>query len=156
MSDFEVTGADEFLRLSRALKDAGRTDLRKELNTGIRRAARPLVAKTRAEARRRLPQKGGLAEKVAKAPQRVQVRTGARTAGVRIVVGGGSHGARATNRGVVRHPVFGNRDVWVTQDVPAATGWFDEPIRASAPEIRRDIEAAVVAVADQVVNEARR
>jgi hypothetical protein len=149
--DFEVSGADQFFDLSKALKAAGRTDLRRELNTGLRRAARPLVAKTRAEARQRLPKRGGLAERVAKAPQRVQVRTGARTAGVRIVVGKDKSGAGGANRGTVRHPVFGNRDVWVMQEV--APGWFDDPLRDSAPAVRRDLEAAVQVVVDKVVRD---
>lgn len=153
-ADFDVRGADEFLKLSKALKHAGRTELRRELTNGMKRAARPLIPKTRAEARRRLPKKGGLAAQVAKEPQRVQVRTGARTAGVRIVVGKKSGGARGANKGVVRHPVFGNREVWVDQDVPS--GWFDDPIRESAPEIRRDLERAMESVAEQVVREAGR
>ena len=150
--DFELLGADQFLALSKALKHAGRTELRKELNTGMRRAAKPLIPKTRAEALKRLPQRGGLAKQVAKEPQRVQVRTGARTAGVRIVVGKKSGGARGANRGVVRHPVFGNRERWVDQKVPA--GWFDEPLQDSAPAVRPELEKAIQRVADQVVREA--
>lgn len=139
--DFEVHGADQFLKMSKALKEAGRTGMRRELHTGIRKAARPLVKKTRDEAKRRLPKRGGLAAQVAKEPQRVQVRTGTKTAGVRIVVGKKQGGARAANRGVIRHPVFGNREVWVDQKVPAR--WFDDPIEASAPEIRREIERSL-------------
>lgn len=154
MADYEVRGAEDFIRLSKALKHAGRTEMRKELNAGLKRAAKPLIAKTRAEARQRLPQRGGLAERVAKAPQRVQVRTGARTAGVRIVVAGSAKGPRNANRGFIRHPVFGNREVWVEQKVPA--GWFDDPLKASAPEVRNDLEKVLESIADQVVREARR
>lgn len=148
MDDFEVRGADQFLKLSKALKHAGRTGLRKELNAGMRRAARPLIRKTRDEARRRLPSAGGLAAQVAKEPQRIQVRTG-RTPGVRVVVGKKQGGARAANKGVIRHPVFGNREVWVDQKV--APGWFDDPLRSSAPAIRRDVERAMQDVIDQIV-----
>lgn len=155
--DFEIRGADEFLRLSKALKHAGRTDLRKELHAGLKRAARPLIPKTRAEAMRRLPQGGGLAARVAKVPQRVDVRTG-RDPGVRLVVSKSSRGSAAAagaNRGVVRHPVFGNRDVWVAQSVPP--GWFDDPIKdsARAPAIRRDLEQAIETVAERVVRDTR-
>lgn len=153
-ADFKVTGADDFLKLSKALKHAGRTELRRELTNGMKRTARPLVAKTRAEALRRLPKKGGLAKQVAKEPQRVQVRTGAKTAGVRIVVGKKRGGARGANKGTIRHPVFGNREVWVDQDV--TPGWFDDPIRDSAPQVRRDLERAMESVAEQVVREAGR
>ena len=147
MADFEVQGADRFLRLSKALKEAGRKDLRRELHAGMRKAARPLISKTRSEAGRRLPQRGGLARQVAKEPQRVEVRTG-RTAGVRLVVAKKAGGARGANRGVIRHPVFGNREVWVDQKVPA--GWFDDPIKAEATAIRRDVERAVQNVIDRI------
>lgn len=154
MPDYEVRGAEDFLRLSKALKHAGRTELRKELTSSLKRTARPLIGKTRAEALRRLPKRGGLARQVAKEPQRIQVRTGARTAGVRVVVGKRAGGAQAANRGFIRHPVFGNRDVWVTQSVPP--GWFDDTLRDSAPEVRRGLERAIETVAEQVVREARR
>lgn len=151
--DYTVRGAEEFLRLSKALKHAGRTELRKELNKGMRRAAKPLIPKARAEALKRLPSKGGLAKQVAREPMRVQVRTG-RNPGVRIVVGRKRGGARGANRGSIRHPVFGNRQVWVTQPVPP--GWFDEPLSDSAPAVRRDLERALHDIAEQVVRETRR
>lgn len=150
--DFEVRGADDFLKLSKALKHAGRTEMRKGLHKGLRVAAKPLIPKARAEALRRLPKRGGLAQQVAKEPMRVQVRTG-NTPGVRIVVGKKRGGARAANRGVIRHPVFGNRDVFMDQKV--RPGWFDDPLKASAPEVRRDLERAIDDVANQIVREAK-
>lgn len=150
--DFTVKGADQFVALSKALKHAGRTELRKELNKGMKQAAKPLVAKSRAEALARLPQKGGLAKQVAREPQRVQTRTGARTGGVRVVVGKKRGGAQMANRGFIRHPVFGNRENWVTQEV--RPGWFDDTMKASAPDIRRELMAAMEAIAQQVVREA--
>lgn len=151
--DFEIRGADDFLRLSKALKEAGRGDLRKELTAGLKAAAKPLIAKSRQEAKQRLPHRGGLADRVARAPQRVQVRTAMQTAGVRIVVGKSKSGARAANEGLVRHPVFGNRSVWVTQKVKS--GWFDEPMKAGAPEVRPELEAAIERIARKIVREAR-
>ncbi len=152
MSDFEVRGADQFLALSRALKAAGRSELRKELNKGMRDAAKPLIAKSRAAALAKLPSRGGFAAMVAKEPQRVQVRTGAATAGVRIVVGKRRGGAQAANGGRLRHPVFGT-DTFVTQDVPP--GWFDDTMRAGAPVVRPELEAAMERVAQRVVDESR-
>lgn len=152
--DFETRGADDFLKLSKALKHAGRTGLRKELNKGLRKGAKPLIPKAKAAARANLPRSGGLAAQVAKEPMRVQVRTG-RTPGVRIVVGKKRGGARSTNRGTIRHPVFGNREVWVTQSVPRAKDWFDATMRKEAPRVRPHLEEALERVARQVVNDAR-
>lgn len=150
--DFEVQGADQFLRLSKALKHAGRGELRKELNRSLRESAKPLIKDTKAAARSRLPKRGGLAALVARAPQRVQVRTG-RDPGVRIVVGKNGSGARGAEQGRVRHPVFGNKNVWVTQSVPK--GWFSEPIKAGAPKVRRDLEDVLEQIADRIVREAK-
>lgn len=159
-NNFEVNGAEQFFRLSKALKAAGRVELRKELNKELRRAAKPLVGRTRQAALTELPKRGGLAALVAREPQRVQVRTGAATAGVRIVVGKRRGGAQSTNAGVVRHPVFARSDQtrkewkWVSQKVPG--GWFDRTLERDAPVIALPaLEAAINRVAQQVVNEAR-
>ena len=150
MSDFEVTGADDFLRLSKALKAAGRTELRKGLNKGLREAAKPLIKDVKAAALRDLPKRGGLAKQVASSPIRAQVRTGTQTAGVRIT--GKGQGLRGTNRGKVRHPVFGHRDRFVEQDVKP--GWFDKTLQQGAPRVRPFLEQAMQDVADRIVKEA--
>jgi hypothetical protein len=160
VSDFEVRGAEQFYRLSKALKAAGRTDLRKELTSELRKAGRPLIARTRAAARSTLPKSGGLAEQVAREPQRIQVRTGERTAGVRVVVGRRRGGAQSANRGSVRHPVFARSDrtrdqwTWVTQRV--TPGWFDRTLERDAPTIARPaIQSAMQKVIDKIIEGAR-
>lgn len=150
MSDFKVTGAEDFLRLSKALKAAGQTGLRKELNKALKSAATPLKSKTQSAARSRLPKRGGLSDIVAREPQTVQVRTGAQTGGVRIVVGKRRGAARATDIGSVRHPVFG-RDVYVTQSVPP--GWFSDTAQKNAPAIRNDLAQALEDFAGRIVRE---
>ena len=145
MSTFEIKGAEKFLRLSKSLKAAGDLEMRKELNRSLREVTKPLIAETRLAARERLPKRGGLNVSVAKARQRVQIRTGAKTAGVRIVASGAVRGA---NAGVVRHPVFGNRARFVSQTVPG--GWFDQTLESSAPQVRVEIQAAIGRVERQI------
>jgi hypothetical protein len=152
--DFTIRGADDFLRLSKALKQAGRTELRKELHKGLKDGAQPLVPKAKAAAREKLPRRGGLAASVAKEPMRVQVRTG-NTPGVRVVVGRRNGGAQAANRGVLRHPVFGRPGSFVNQSVPQARDWFDGTMRRHAPDVRPELEQAMTRVIRRVVDEAR-
>ena len=147
---FQVKGAEKFLRLSKSLKIAGELDMRRELNKALRDVTKPLIAETRAAAQDRLPKRGGLNQSVARAKQRVQVRTGAKTAGVRIIASGAVRGA---NAGTVRHPVFGNRKAFVSQTVPG--GWFDKTLEGSAPEVRTEIEAVLVRVERQIRERAR-
>ena len=152
MSDFSISGADDFRRLSKALKVAGRTDMRKQLHKGMKDAVKPLIPKARESARDRLPRTGGLNEVVAKAPIRPQVRTGRNAYGVRIVVGN-RPGARGANRGKIRHPVFGDREHWEDQDVPP--GWFDDVMEAGSPAIRKEVQSALERVLDDIVKGAK-
>jgi hypothetical protein len=48
---------------------------------------------------------------------------------------------RRLNRGKWRHPVFGNKENWVTQT--SEPNWFDGTIKKHAPEVRREIKAQV-------------
>jgi len=149
VADFEVTGADQFLRLSKALKHAGQTDLRKELNKELREAAAEIIPLAREEARTSLPAAGGMAEKVAKARMRVKVSTG-RDPGVSIVAGRPGSGARGAEFGRIRHPVFGNREKWVSQVVPAH--WLTGTISRSRHLVIPKLEEALERVAKKVVD----
>lgn len=151
MADFlggvrSTKGANDFLALSKRLKAAGETGLRKELNKTMRDAAKPLIPKVRAAARASLPKGGGLNERIARKPYRVQVRTGARTAGVRIV---GTKVDPRINEGRVYHPVFG-RKPGVVQRVPEAEGYFDDTLAEAGPQVRRDVLDALGDFRDQL------
>jgi hypothetical protein len=149
VKDFEVTGVDDFLRLSKALKAAGEGGLRKELHKGLREAGAELIPLARTEARQTLPKSGGLADRVSGARMRVKVKTG-RNPGVSIVAGKPGSGARGAEFGRIRHPVFGNRDVWVTQIVPAH--WLTGTIGRHRNVVVPKLEAAMERVAKKVVS----
>lgn len=152
--------ADDFHRLSKALKNAGRTGLRKELHKGVRDAVKPLLPEARKELAAGLP--GPLRARGAKTRQVVQVKTG-RNPGVTVAVRYGKRGAglsasnaRLLNRsGQVRHPVFGSRRVWANTPAPRSRGWFDDTYRRSAPTVTPVLVKAMERVADQIVREAR-
>lgn len=156
--DFEVTGAGDFLRLSKALKAAGHGELRKALHKGLRDVVndvKPQAATALADALpRRLRGKGQAVK------QAVQVKTG-RDAGVSVAVrygkagrGIGAANAQSINRdGKFRHRVFGS-DRWVSQGTGGA-GWFDKTYTNAAPEMRRALEKVLQDVADEIVRKAR-
>lgn len=135
-ADLSVQGAEDFLALSKRLKATGQLELRKELNKGLRRAARPLIPKARSAARTTLPQRGGLATLIGGRPMRVSVRTGS-TPGVSIVA------AKTDPRidaGRVYHPVFGRRPGVVQRIRP---GFFSETLQREAPAVRDDLLAVL-------------
>ena len=79
-------------------------------------------------------------QRAGKSKMGVRTKLNSQSVGVKIVAAN-AYGIAAMNRGRLRHPVFGNTDVWVTQAVEP--GWFDEPLQDSAPDIRRAITQAL-------------
>jgi hypothetical protein len=88
----------------------------------------------------------GLRDSIAKGVTRKITYNGFRT-GVRVRVDGKHLPEnqrsliKATNKGEVRHPVFGNRSVWTPQQFTPA-GWFDRAVAKNGPAAVRKIEAA--------------
>jgi hypothetical protein len=145
-------------RLARALgKTAEGRQLRRDLSRGFRDVLKPYVPRLRA-AYRAGPSRGGrrfrgvplrtlLARSV-----RVEVRTSGRQAGARIRADGRRmpNGMKALpaywegERPRWRHPVFGNRDVWVTQQPHPA---FYRTLRPTEHAARREVDQLLAALA---------
>lgn len=141
-------GANDFLALSRRLKEAGETGLRNELNKTMRNAAKPLIPKVREAARKSLPTAGGLNERIARKPYRAQTRTGEKTAGVRIV--GTKVDPRINESGRIAHPVFGRPRSTVVQVDAGSKGYFSDTLRESGPEVRKAVVGALSDFAKQI------
>lgn len=118
------------------LKAEGQRGLQLEMARTMRAAAQPLVTAVRSEATARLPKSGGLNLQQANQAIRVSVTTGARTAGVRIRTR--TRGSMQTDKGYVRHPVFGRRENpqdWQTEQLPAARGWWSDTLATRSAAI---------------------
>jgi hypothetical protein len=146
-----VKGTEDFIALSKALKQAGATQLRKELHKAVQAAAKPLIPQVRAAAEASLPKHGGLNRRIAKKPYRTQARTGAKTAGVRIV--GAQVDPRINSQGRIQHPVFGRKGSTVVQFVPEAKGYFDDTLSRGAAPTREAIAQALSDFADRIIRE---
>jgi hypothetical protein len=136
-----VVKADEFYRVSKALKNAGEGALRKQFHKTVSAEAKPLIPKVRQSARDNAPTKGGLNDRLAKKPYRVQTRTGASTAGVRIV--GTKVDPRMNSLGRIQHPVFGRPGKRVVQYDSDLKGYFDKPLTESGPEVQKAVVNAM-------------
>jgi hypothetical protein len=145
-----VTGAEGLARLGRALKEAGRNDLRKELLRGVRRASKPMIPAARRAAAESLPHRGGLAADVAGAKWVVRTRLQGQGAGVRITGAwtseGRQHDLSKMDSGLLRHPVWGHPvhgpgAVWVGQAIKPR--WFSDAMQALAPEIRGELSKVI-------------
>lgn len=152
-----VAGNAQLRLLGLKFQAAGAGGLRRNLLAGIRAGAKPLVDDVRAAAREDLPKKGGLAAIVAESPIAVRTRLTGPSVGVRIVntrkgvdTAAGKSIRFGTDTGRLRHPVFGHRDRWVTQQL-RHPGWFTETLAHRAPETTPFVLAAMEVTAREIM-----
>lgn len=144
MGSLEITGGEQFAVLAAKLRAAAAGDLQRELTAATVKASKPLVRAGRSSALENLPHTGGLNRRVASS----RFTTSRRLSGVQIRVKGMDQLA-LTNRGQVKHPVYG-RKVWVTQSIPQAKDWFFKPMRDGADAVRRELIKAMHRVAEKI------
>lgn len=145
--DMRVRGAEKLSELSRELKRVANKDLQKELRAGLKAAVKPALRDAADSARATLPSRGGEAALVASTKFTISVRAVGRHAGVRVKARD-KRDVEAINRGRLRHPVYGNRNRWVTQNVQA--GWFDRPMDAAGPHVVKELNAVIDRIANQL------
>lgn len=135
--DLRVEGADQLTKLAADLKAVGAKELRRDLLRGIQQATKELKDAAKKAALDNLPKRGGLNEFVASAKFATRVRTSGRSPGVSIVASKSGHDLAAMDRGRLRHPVYGNRRLWVTQTI--TPGWFTDAMRDAAQPVRAEL-----------------
>jgi hypothetical protein len=149
--------ATELEALAFRLRRAGETELLAEITKAMRDAAVPVPDEIRAGLKPHLPDR--YAETLdADLRLGVSVRTAGSDPGVSVtgttLLGTGRGGVRAGGKarklrdldaGRLTHPVYGNREVWRTQEVEP--GWFTGPAEAAGPRVRDGIERALEDVA---------
>lgn len=116
--------------------------------TGLRKTGTKTVGGKTYVTRVRVSRKGkggagdSLAARAAKARYKVQAVAG-KDPRIRITAtsGGKKLDLERADEGTIRHMVWGNRRVWVSQKI--TPGWFTRPMEAQADEFRRALEGAL-------------
>jgi len=144
-----VKAGPEWRRFAQAL-DRAPASLRTQARVRMAAAARVGVEAAHHRAASILPRHGGLADLVAQTPIVVDLDDIGGVVRVRIFVKGRDPGI---DRGKFRHPVYGHRDRWAAETVQP--GWFSDPMRELAPEMRSQLTAALHDVVRLIAEEAR-
>lgn len=139
--------AAELSFVAKRLRDAADGELRNELGDAINTAAEPIADRIREQLPVYMPNRyagvlnADLSLVVYKFLSRIEAGVTLR-ASTRVK----RRKLRTLNYGILRHPLFGNRDHWYQQGPVGGgmlPGWFDHPAEESAPEVRAHIEAAI-------------
>ena len=152
--------------LVHALKaEANGKDLRRDVLRGMRAAAQPAAVAVKA-AIMSMPSKGvhtgdggsrSLRASIA-AGIKVHVKLSGKAKHIGVTIAAHSRGMPRKFRRAPkylnrkrpwRHPVFGNRDVWVSQ-VSRRPGWFDDTLKAYRPVVLRAVDEALDNVARRI------
>lgn len=127
----------QFSAVAEALGDAGK-DLKKELRKGLNKAVKPLGVKAKQNIPRYVP--SGYAPVLQRA---FRASTSVRLSGnPKVTLTGQAKGkrkkreVRAIDAGILRHPVFGNRDAWVAQKI--RKGFWSDPVREAGPAVKAE------------------
>lgn len=146
MTDLEVVGTADFVRVANQLRALGKDGmvLRRELRNELKDAARPMGDAVREHVALYVP--SGYAPVLAAAVTVTPMQSlrGA-TAGLKLRVTAKGRRQRrqvgVIDKGILRHPVYGNRDVWVSQRVKP--GFASDPLYDSSDEARDQIQQAI-------------
>lgn len=137
----EIRGIDQLAKLTKDLEDLERT-LFKQLGDAAEKGAAKFESAAKRSALELLPRKNGLAQIVANSA--FTTRRGVSRLSIQA---SNKRGIRSINAGFVRHPVYGNRDRWVTQRV--RKGWWDAP----AATAKRAVESEMRTAMDRIARE---
>lgn len=146
-----VEGNDDMQRVADALKEAGDKALMNRVRKAMRDAGKPIGTRVLKRGAEEMPHRGGLSDRIS-GLGRVGVNNAlrGRVANISIVLRVKGADLRAINRGTLRHPVFGNREVWVGQPVPEAA--WTRAFEAEVDEAR----VAVLKAAQDALNDVAR
>lgn len=137
MDRVDVSDYERFAAKLKGAEPAVRRAIRKRL----REAGKPLGEHVRDEGSGSMPSRGGLRSRLLGSPIAVALKT----SGIDIWVGNRRKSQIAPlDRGVLRHPVYGNRKKWVAQDVPE--GAYSEAWESASPEVRARFEQVLADV----------
>jgi hypothetical protein len=124
-----VEGGTQLREVSLRLRAAGEVGLKREMYAAIRVATQPAKDAVRASALATMPKSGGANQVIAGKKIISSTLIGPRTAGVRLKMRHQS----LLNSGQLRHPVFGDREVW--RNTPVPPGFWTRPLVAMRPRV---------------------
>ncbi|MFF9097559.1 hypothetical protein ACF1AX_31110 [Streptomyces sp. NPDC014802] len=158
VADVELHTGRDLRRIASELRQMNNRQLKLEFTRELRAAAKPMVPAVR-QAIRQIPSKqgfssDGLRGRMSRAVK-LEVRTASRDAGVRIRVDGRKmpsqqRALQSYMEGVKRpwrHPVFGNREVWVKQQPKP---YFFKTVRPMGAASRVQVNRAIDRVAKKI------
>lgn len=153
MTDWQVQGTADLERLAVAYREGGRK-IRARAAARLRETATPLAREVIDKGSDEMPEAGGMRARMKNARARVTVSLLGQRVSVSIPVKTEEgYAIRAIDRtGEIRHPVYGNRNVWRTTQVKPHA--YTDVFKEGAPVVSKATAAAVQEALAEIAREA--
>lgn len=147
-----VAGGRDLTGVRRDLRRLGDRDLSRQMSRALGRAAKPVKPAVQKSAADLLPSGyGPLMSKSVRLRTTTRESRGAASLVITVFAAGKQEHRDVVrvNKGMLRHPVYGRRrKPWVNQKV--RRGFVDRPVDRLGPDMRREMQAVVDWIADQI------
>ena len=151
MADFEIRGADDVAALVKRIDaHADKKAIRKELYAGLNRESKDVRGSMKEIIPAALPTRGGLSAQVQRGTRFTATAEAGRNAGVTIWAKSSKHDIRTLTGKRLRHPVWGNRGVWVNQTAGVQPAVFMGEFDKQKPDVQRAILRVLQDIARKV------
>jgi hypothetical protein len=124
----------------------------------MRDGVEPAREKIRVGVPDHIPRRGGYAGVIeADLDLRVSVSTTGKDPGVSMIgktLSGQKRSLKRLDAGILRHPLFGDKESWFKQEKGVTPGFFTRPCQQAGPEVERNLAAALERVAYEVDSKA--
>lgn len=151
VDEITVSGADKLVDLGQRLKaaggDKGKDSILATMRREINADTKTLRQNTQRRIRATLPQRGGLNVWAGGLPA-TSVKIERDRASVKVVLSKRGHDLVAMNRrGVVRHPLWGNRRKWFSTSIPA--DFYEAAVAPEAEALIKTVSEAIGRAVDR-------
>lgn len=150
-----MTGGQSFHALATQMRAEGRKDLSKEMGAALEKAAEPVELEIKVEAEAAAPSSGGYRAVLSKSLRfKVSKRAGGRTATLKLVTYAEGQSERrdiqAFDRGLLRHPLWGNRNHWYV--TPVRPGFHERGTDRAMPAMEENLGQVMADFAQRLIN----
>lgn len=151
--DFQIRGAEDVDALVRAIRThADSKALRRELYSGLNRHTKEMRGRMIEIMPAALPKRGGLAAEFQKGTGSRTTAKSGKYAGISLRFTNKKHDIRTLTGKRLRHPVYGNRNRWVTQTKGVYPSVFVGAFEKQKPEILEAILDVMNGIARKVTS----
>lgn len=153
--EVRVTGGQSFKELATRMRAEGRKDLAREMGRALEKAIEPVQVEIKTEAEQAAPSSGGYRSVLSKSLKfKTSKRSAGRSASLTLITYAEGKVERrdiqAFDKGLLRHPLWGNRNRWFT--TPVRAGFHQRGTDSAMPAAAEQLDEVMADFAQRLID----